>query len=161
MRLRPLNPNDIAAVLEVQRKCYSTELIEAGETFEKKMAFYPEGCLGIEEDGELGAYVFCHPWIASQIVPLDFDMKAMPDHCDCLYIHDISVVPAWRGRKVAAELLASVFALARRNQLGKLSLVAVQSSEPFWAKQGFHPVRSFSYSDNVVATHMIRNGVPA
>jgi len=156
MPIRMLHLEDLPTVLAVQRECYCDQLIENGSTFELKIRKCARGCLGLQRDARIGGYVFCQPWWLGEALPLDDTAPALPDACDCLYIHDLAVIPAWRGTGAAKELLDGVFALAAEMRLRKFGLVAVQSSERFWAGWGFRVVRSFEYAPGVPASYMAR-----
>ena len=157
--LRPLTPADLPEVLAVQRACHPPALQEGAGAFARKLAGFPAGCLGLEADGLLCAYVFCHPWPSGTTMPLD--SAATPSGAgDWLYIHDLAVLPARRGAGAAAALLGRVWALAAGLGLERSALVAVQDSGPFWIRQGFRAVRSFEYTPGVGAIYMIRGPEP-
>jgi len=152
---RLLTPADLPGILAVQRACHPPALQEGAGAFARKLAGFPPGCLGLDGDGRLCAYVFCHPWPAGETVPLDG--PATPSGAgDCLYIHDLAVLPERRGTGAAAALLARVSALAGQLGLDRFGLVAVQDSGPFWIRQGFRAVRSFEYAPGVSAIYMVR-----
>lgn len=155
MPVRLLVEADLPSIVDIQRECYRPELIEAPETFRRKIEQFGAGCFGLEREGRIGGYVFCQPWKDGEILPLD-DQGSIPSHCDCLYLHDLSVIPGWRGTGGAGALLAAVFGLARQLGYRRYGLVAVQSSEAFWRRQGFVPVREFEYAPGVSATYMVR-----
>lgn len=156
MSVRPLEISDLPAVMLVQRECYRDELIETEITFRMKIKHFPRGCLGLERDGCIVGYVFCQPWMFGEVVPLDDSAGIIPENSDCLYIHDLSIVPAWRGTGAAKALLDGVFHLATEMRLTKFGLVAVQASEPFWARWGFRVARMFEYTAGVSASYMTR-----
>ena len=156
MPIRLLNVEDIPAVLAVQRECYMDQLLESERTFHLKIDKCSRGCLGLDRNGRIGGYVFCQPWRSGEAMPLDDASAALPEACDCLYIHDLSVIPAWRGTGAAKELLDGVFGLAEDLGLRKFALVSVQSSERFWARWGFQVVRGFEYAPGVAAFYMTR-----
>jgi GNAT superfamily N-acetyltransferase len=156
MSVRLLGVGDLSAITAVQRECYRDELIENEITFRKKIEGFPRGCLGLDRDGRIGGYVFCQPWRFGEVVPLDDSAGTVPPGSDCLYIHDLSVIPAWRGTGAAKELLDGVFGLAAETGLSRFGLVAVQASEPFWERWGFRVARTFQYTAGVPASYMTK-----
>jgi len=154
MNIIRLTLADIPSVLEVQQDAYRPELLEIAETFEKKIRLFPFGCLGCWHEGELAAYVFSHPWRADEILPLDFDLKQVPGEATCLYIHDLAVLQRFRGRGIADQLLENLFSLADSLGYRDYTLVAVQDSEPFWAKYGFQIKTRLTYGASTPASKM-------
>jgi GNAT superfamily N-acetyltransferase len=65
---------------------------------------------------------------------LSIQKEAYPPVLHCVYILDIAVSPACRGRGVARLLLSHVFNIGNRLELGTYTLTAVQSYEPFWSR---------------------------
>lgn len=151
--IRTLTESDIPAVLRVQKEAYRPELIECADTFLHKMRLFPQGALGYF-NGEMGAYIFVHPWLKESVVPLDHALAKLPAHPDCIYIHDLAVGNAARGKGVGKLLMDRVFAIGEEMGIHTYSLVAVQSSEPFWRRFGFTPVEGFEYVENVEASRM-------
>jgi ribosomal protein S18 acetylase RimI-like enzyme len=135
-------------------KGYLPELLESDETFAKKIQLFPRGCLGDWHENELAAYVFSHPWLNNEIVPLDFNLRDLPSDPNCLYIHDLAVSSRFRGRGIADRLLKALFALADSMSYRDFTLVAVQDSEPFWRKYGFQARSKLIYGVNTPASKM-------
>ena len=71
---------------------------------------------------------------------LRIQKEAYPPVLHCVYIHNIAVSPACRGRGVARLLLSHVFNFGNRLELGTYTLTAVHSSEPLWSRFGFRVV---------------------
>lgn len=61
---------------------------------------------------------------------------------DCLYLHDLAVLPQHRGNGISHMLLAAALELAKAQQLNQMALIAVQGSVSFWQSQGFTTVMS-------------------
>jgi len=152
--LRQLALADIPEMLEVQREAYEPSLREPASTFEEKLALFPRGAFGAFEGGRLVAYVVTLAWRGSGVVPLSKAIGELPPEPDTLFIHDLASSPAHRGKGIANVLVERVFALAAELHIKKLSLVAVQGSEPFWARFGFLPAEAFIYAPGVPATRM-------
>ena len=74
---------------------------------------------------------------AGDVVALDTVYGALPERCDALYIHDIALLPAARGRALAGAAVALLAAAARRRGLAAMTLTAVYGAEAVWARHGF------------------------
>lgn len=154
--LRVLTTSDIDAVLRVQRQAYRLpQLLERPEVFRRKMDLFPDGAIGEFKDATLVGYVFFHPWKQGEIVSLDTEIARLPDQPDCIYIHDLSVVPECHGRGIAKALFSEVRRVAGSLGISRYTLVAVQDSEPFWARLGFRPLATLEYASGVAATKMV------
>ena len=147
--------SDLPRVVAVQRDSYPQELWEDAAIFREKQRVFPEGALGWYEGGVLQAYLFVHPWHKGETAPLFTENMSLPEQPDCLYLHDLAIAPAARGKGAARALVTAAFALAEQNGLQYFSLVAVQNSESFWQKFGFTPYKTLTYS-GVSAVHMVK-----
>ncbi|MBI0583511.1 MAG: GNAT family N-acetyltransferase [Methanomassiliicoccus sp.] len=154
--VRPLRPSDLPEVLRVQRSAYAEEYLEPVEAFARKLDLFPPGALGAVEDGSLVAYLFCHPWTLGEAAPLHAADLALPTSPDCLYIHDLAVRADRRGRGLSADLVDAALGIARRMDLNACALVAVQLTEPFWARHGFRRDRRLEYPPGRAAAYMVR-----
>lgn len=155
MPVRLLTPRDLPSVLAVQRECYRRELQERGAAFRSKLKLFPRGCLTLDRPGPLEAYVLCLPWRSGEPLPLDAPSLALPRRPDCLYIHDLAVMPALRGSGAAGALLGAVSGLAAELGCRRFALVAVQGSRPFWERRGFQVTRRLDYVPGVEAAYMV------
>ena len=154
MLLRQLALADIPEMLEVQREAYEPSLQEPASSFEEKLTLFSRGAVGVILDGRLVAYVVTLAWRGSSVVPLSKAIGELPPEPDTLFIHDLASSPAHRGKGIARVLVERVFAIAAELNIKKFSLVAVQGSEPFWARFGFQPAEAFIYAPGVPATRM-------
>ena len=155
MLLRQLRRADVPGVMVIQRDAYMSELVESEETFVRKLDRFASGCLGLFEGNQLVAYVFAHPWSGDDVVPLNAESLELPDRPVCLYVHDLAVLRTFRGRGAAKILIDHLFVLSDHLGVRRLSLVAVQSSEPFWGRYGFVVRDSLMYAPNILGTHMV------
>ena len=154
LSIRPLESDDISAVLAIQEDVYRPELIETGETFAQKMKLFPSGCLGCFEGDTLLGYVFSQPWYGHEIIPLDAHFTEIPALPDCYYIHDLAVRKICRSRGIGQKLIDSLFPLADSLGIQRFMLVSVQDSEQFWQRWGFIAGRFFEYIKGIKATQM-------
>lgn len=139
-----LSLKDIDQVLEIQKACYSEDYLESRDKFESILKLYPQGCFGLWR-GALVAYLFSHPWRLGEYVPLDTPLERLPDGADCLYAHDIAILPEHRGEGVGRALFSRVLDLAKRERFRAIELVSVQHSEGFCKELGFREVRDMVY----------------
>lgn len=144
--LRPLTAVDTEVVLGLQAQCYAPHLIESARAFEAKLAATAvlETCwlaADIAADGaEPLGYVVALPVCPETFPALDAPAFEPPAAPRLLYLHDLAVAPAGRGRGLAQALLARVVERCRALALPEVALIAVQGSVPFWASLGFAEV---------------------
>ncbi len=153
-RVRPLLARDIPDLLRIDHESYIPELRESEAAFLSKMALFRAGALGCFDGNDMCGYVFALPWRGPAVVGIAQVLDALPADPDVMYIHDLVVAPACRGRHVASTLLDEILRLAESLHLDRFALVAVQGSEPFWARAGFAPTATFEYVPGVQATRM-------
>lgn len=154
--VRPLATHDLPAIMRVQEICYQPSLIEPGEALLSKMLLFSMGSWGCFSDGELAAYIVCVPAAGDDVIPLGRPAVSLPSRPDRLYIHDLAVHPAHRGRRIASDLVRKAEDIASWFGHKRLSLVSVQGTELFWSGQGFEPVHALEYAPGVPATYMVK-----
>ena len=110
---------------------------ESRAVFANRLALFAPGCFVCQTDDAIYGYLISHPWRRGQSVPLDTELAALPDEADCLYLHDIALLPAARGKGASALALQAVEQVARQAGLTVLSLVALPGTEAYWSRQGF------------------------
>lgn len=158
---RPAYATELPAISAIAARIHP-DLPERPEVFAEKMRLYPNGCLVLAADDEIVGYGISHPWMQQQIPPLDGFLEKLPDDADCLYVHDLAVLPNCRGG-VARAYVASVEALAHTSGIATLALVSVYATRPMWERFGFRPVTAgselraklASYGES--ATYMLRD----
>lgn len=112
----------------------------------ERLALFPEGCLVL---GEIPiGYLVSHPGLLGRPPPLDCLLGRLPEGPDCLYLHDIALLPEARGRDAGAAALDILLEVARRHRLGHMALTAVHGTPPYWRGLGF---RTFEGDDRLVA----------
>ena len=124
------------------------------------MRLYPDGCCVLAAGNEIAGYGLAHPWMRQQIPPLDGFLDRLPDAADCLYVHDVAVLPDFRGGTTRAYV-AEIEELARSSGIATLALVSVYDTRPLWEHLGFRrragcgaARQTFSYGAS--ATYMLR-----
>jgi GNAT superfamily N-acetyltransferase len=110
---------------------------ERPEVFSNRLALFGPGCLFAEADGRPLGYCLSHPGRVGQAPPLDTVLASLPDTPDCLYLHDLALLPEARGRHLGAAAVARLVAVALREGFSRIALTAVGNSPRFWERQGF------------------------
>ncbi len=159
-RWRPMTARDVPGAMAVADIVHPT-FPEGEAMYHDRLALFPEGChvLADETDGVVG-YALAYPARLGAPPPLDTALGALPEGADALYLHDVALLPAFRGRKLAEQAIGQVLALAERSGLA-LMLVSVYGTAPYWSRFGFvvpddklPPAKLASYGEGAV--YMIR-----
>ncbi|MFB6421157.1 GNAT family N-acetyltransferase [Bradyrhizobium tunisiense] len=158
---RPAHASDLPAISAIAARVHP-DLPERPEVFAEKMRLYPGGCRVLIAGDEIAGYGLAHPWKQQRIPPLDGLLARLPDDADCLYVHDVAVLPDSRGG-VLRVYIAEIEELARASGIATLALVSVYATRPLWERLGFRPVTAeaelraklASYGES--ATYMLRD----
>lgn len=145
----------IEGVLNIQRHCYPQYYVENKDVFERMIAVYPSGCLGVSFNGILTGYVFFHPYYEDKIKPLNHSLR-LDGSEDCMYLHDMAIQSEYRGMGLTRILMDKVDIETRNRKLTIQTLVAVQESHYFWKKYGFKPVNKIEKYGGSAAYYMKR-----
>lgn len=135
---RPARASDLPAIHAIAARIHPG-LSERPDVFAEKMQLYPTGCRVLIAEDRIAGYGLAHPWTRHSIPPLDDFLERLPDDADCLYVHDVAVLPEFRGG-VARDYVATIEALARASHITTLALVSVYTTRPMWERLGFRPV---------------------
>lgn len=158
---RPVRASDLPAISAIAARIHPA-LPEREEVLAEKIRLCPDGCSVLDTDQGIIGYGLAHPWMRYRIPPLDGFLRALPDRADCLYIHDVAVLPEFRGGGVRAYV-GDIEKLARASRIRTLALVSVYGMPPLWERVGFRTVTAdaelhaklASYGDG--ATYMLRD----
>lgn len=158
---RPARASDLAAISAIAERIHP-DLFERTEVLAEKMRLCPGGCRVLAAAEAIVGYGLAHPWKQHRIPPLDGFLGSLPDDADCLYVHDVAVLPDARGG-VARAYIATIEQLARASRIAALALVSVYDTLPLWQRFGFRPVTTdaelraklASYGEG--ATYMLRD----
>ena len=99
-----------------------------------------------------GAYLVGYRTLLGEVSPLG---AAFAHHAqaDGLYLHDLAIGRALRGRGVAQSLVAHARAQAQAWRLAGLALVSVNDTVAFWQGQGFAVAEVTSQGQAALATY--------
>lgn len=136
---QPLRPTDLAAVDRIGAIVHPAYPERAAVPAER-LALYPEGCFATREGAAVVGYAIAHPGLIGRPPALDTLLGGLPAAADCLYLHDVALLPVARGGGRGAALVSRLVSLARREGLASLALVAVNRSVPYWTARGFQPL---------------------
>lgn len=131
---------------------------ERDEVPVERLRLFPAGCLIVPRNGATIGYAIAHPGLIGQPPPLDTLLGVLPVDADCLYIHDVALLPEARGMRLGAAVTATLAAVARTLGLSHLALTAVNNSAAFWSRQGFAaaPIKKSLASYGSDAVYMVR-----
>lgn len=113
---------------------------EPPEVFANRLALFPAGCLVCASENRVVGYLLSHPWVSENPPELGAILPSLPAQPDCLYLHDIALLPDARAGGHGAAAFEHCLALARAEKLACIELVAVGGAESYWRKQGFGTV---------------------
>ena len=132
---RHMSINDIESVCNIAMNIW-TEYKETPKIYENKFHTFPEGCYVYDDNGIKG-YIISHPWNISY--PPKINTLLPKVEVNCLFIHDIVILPEYRGRGIAHEIINKIL----DNNL-IVSLVACDDekvkTKDFWIRYGFEVV---------------------
>lgn len=142
LQLRTLDVEDVAAVLRIQAQCYGVELVESGAVFVRRLQTGSHCSLAAVQGGELLAYLAAYWSLPGRVTPFNGDFGEHADserlgESSVLYLHDMAVSPAAKGRRLGSRMVDSLRASARARGIRRSALVSVQDSRSFWEQQGY------------------------
>ncbi|MDF0533873.1 GNAT family N-acetyltransferase [Shewanella sp. A32] len=136
MLIRAIKPGDWPLIAAVQQQCYQDLEPESLAVLQNKWQLSPESCFVMVIRERVQGYCLAHPWLDG--MPPELDQILGPcDTPDTLYLHDIAVSSEARGNGFATQAFRRLVQFALQQQLGSVSLVAVQGAEDYWQMLGF------------------------
>ena len=139
MHWRPLSTLDLPVVEALALEIHPA-FPEDTAIFAERQRLYPEGARLFELDGVPSGYLFSHPWHWGAFPPLNSLLGALPTASDTFYVHDLALLNRARGTGAAAMIVGEILRFVRLHGFSRISLVAVNGSQPFWHKHGFRIV---------------------
>ncbi|KAH6653259.1 hypothetical protein BKA67DRAFT_536945 [Truncatella angustata] len=133
---RQLDSSDITGVMRVADTIHAA-LPENEHVFAERIALFPEGCLGLVENGEICGYAISFPIRRREPPALNGILGEIAPDADQYYVHDVCVLPMARGRGFAALGIGKLLAIAERYP--SACLVSVYGTASFWGRYGFLP----------------------
>ncbi len=138
--VRAMRPDDLDAIVEVQAQCYPPDMNEPASLLAARLQACPETAWVAVDPGTdvPGAYLVGYRTLLGKVSPLGGAFAHHPQ-ADGLYLHDLAIGHALRGRGVAKLLVAHARSRALEWELAGLALVSVNDTVAFWQGQGFEP----------------------
>jgi len=84
--------SDISEVDRIASHIHPT-LPERPDVFAEKVRLFSEGCFKLLFEGRMAGYAISHPWKLYSVPPLDTFLQILPNDADCIYVHDVAVLP--------------------------------------------------------------------
>lgn len=110
---------------------------ESESVFAERLRLFPAGCRVAVEDRDLVGYGVMHPGRVGRPPGLDAALGGLPADADCLYIHDIALLPGARRHGLGKAALAHAHAAAAAAGLPLLALIATPGAFAYWKRLGF------------------------
>ena len=136
---RRAKSSDLPRINEIADQIH-TGLPERPEVFAEKVRLCPEGSLILVAGDKIVGYGISHPWKLHRIPPLDTFLEDLPNDADCIYVHDVVVLPEFRGKLATSSYVERISEWARAMRIGSLALVSVYDTDRLWARFGFRVV---------------------
>lgn len=137
---RLMTEADLDAVLAIAAVVHP-DYPEERSVFAERLALFPAGCLIAERDGRPVGYAVLHPGRVGWPPPLDTPLGSLPADADCLYLHDVALLPETRGLGLGLSALHEAHAIAARAGFATLALTSTPPARGFWDRAGFTPYR--------------------
>ncbi len=99
----------------------------------------------------IAGYILFQPFFKGEIYEdndTEFLVDALKNHpqkLNCIYTHELSIDPAFRGKGLTAPLNDYAEDKAKGDGYSWLTLVALSSAKPFWLKNGYRVQREIEY----------------
>ena len=134
-----MTTDDLEAVIAIQARAHLPEFHESRESFACKLARAGQTAwLALDEAGRAMGYCLALVWHTELPLPeLDAGHLVPVLAPDCLYLHDLAVVPEAGGQGVGRHLAGAVCAEAAAQGLEGVLLVALDGSAGWWRRLGW------------------------
>ncbi|KAK4151604.1 acyl-CoA N-acyltransferase [Chaetomidium leptoderma] len=133
---RPMTENDIAGVMRVADEIHR-DLPEHEAVLRERLKLFPQGCMVLVDAEDVGGYVVSFPICRGKPPALNDMLGEIPLDADQYYLHDLAILPRFRGRGAAAECVREILRVAGR--YSTTCLISVYGTVPFWGRFGFAP----------------------
>jgi GNAT superfamily N-acetyltransferase len=149
---QPLTEIHLSEMMAIQQICFQETYCESLFVYATLLNVFPDGAWGAFHRDRLIGYIFFHPYKTQTVKPLDSGLLLTGEE-DCMYLHEIALLPDYRSQGIPRLLLNVFDDHSARYRMDRQSLVSVQNSRPFWEKKGFSIVRKINeggYIDGVL-----------
>jgi ribosomal protein S18 acetylase RimI-like enzyme len=135
---RAMTAEDIPAVHELSDRVHK-KYPERQDVLKEKFELFPKGCFALKATGEnsILGYCFSHPWSDGAPPALNTFLETLTENPESYFIHDLAIHPSMRRRNLPGALVPIMMRIAKEIPVPRITLVAVNGSEPFWTRMGF------------------------
>ena len=140
IKIRGANEHDMDRILEIQSKCFRQGYHESRDSLFSKIKSSSDTCIIAVVGNEIAGYFFSVPTDFYEPLVFNSTQHILNSTPDCLYLHNLSVDPKFRGMGIGSILLERLHEKAKEKSLNKLSLIAIDGLVPYWSKNGFSVV---------------------
>lgn len=143
MKWRNMKPSDIPFVYQIANHIHQ-DFYEDISIFYERLALSPEGCFVLEDaiikscpigSCAIGGYAISHPFTRDS-PQLNTLLQEIPEST-CWYIHDVVLLPSFRGNGATSAIVSRMEEIARNQGLHEMTLTSVSGSHTFWNRLGF------------------------
>lgn len=136
MSISTITENSWDAIMKIQAEAYTDIVPEEVSILKSKWLASPETCaVYVDDEHKILGYLLAHPW-ESEVPPKLYE-KTQVINSSTLFLHDLALVNAAQGKKIAKQLIENLIVYAKGQHFSKILLVSVQNSNVFWGKFGF------------------------
>ncbi len=132
---------DVAVISAIERAVHTIGA-ERPAVFSEKIALFGAGCRVLETELSVVGYGISYPWRLDDVPPLDRFLGNIPPDADCLFVHDVAMLPTARRNGAGRGFIEHATRLARLLGLPYLALVSVYATQDLWGRCGFAPSSS-------------------
>jgi GNAT superfamily N-acetyltransferase len=146
---RPMLPQDLPrvnAIADTVHQAYPEDPAVVTE----RLALFPQGCRVADSASGVIGYAVAHPWYLAP-PPLNSLLIALPEQSECLYLHDVALLPETRGARLGETLVRYLQDLARQLATPRLALTAVYDTPRYWSRFGFTPYRTPAIAEKLAS----------
>jgi GNAT superfamily N-acetyltransferase len=137
LQWRSMMATDLSGVDDLAARVHP-DFPERPEILAEKLRLFPRGCFVLAAPGQqLVGYCFSHPWTVGFPPALDTMLQTLPATANVYFIHDLTLDASLRRQNLASAVLPQLVDIARELPVGRMMLVAVSGSAPFWLRMGF------------------------
>jgi ribosomal protein S18 acetylase RimI-like enzyme len=132
----PIRSSDLLHVNAIADRVHKS-LPERPEVFAEKISLSPQTSRKLIHQGEMVGYGIAHPWMLDSIPPLDGFLTKLPEKPNCMYIHDVVVLPEARGHGAAGSYISLIKDISANMGISTVALVSVYGTNVLWSRYGF------------------------
>ena len=127
---------DLRRIDNVMNECHVND--ERFEIVVERHTLFPDGVWALREGPDIVGCAVFYPWLLGAPPGVDQLIGRLPAAPDCLFVHDIAILPRARYRGSVESFGEILWATADRLGLRAVSCVSLYDHlHPIWAARGF------------------------